>query len=141
MITIEMLEPPRIVELWPQLQPLIASACRGHAIAEDEITAEDVFVMSQTDSCVIFAGFEDCELSMVMALQFFMTGDAKTADVVVMAGKGLMKFKNAYWPSILEWLRANGVKYVDAYAPDRLAKIYMNKFGFDKSCAYVRMTL
>jgi hypothetical protein len=52
-----------------------------------------------------------------------------------------MRFKTAYWDVILEWLRANGVEFLDAYAPDRLAKIYTNRFGFDKSCTYVRMTL
>jgi hypothetical protein len=52
-----------------------------------------------------------------------------------------MRFKAAYWRTILEWLRANGVQFLDAYAPERLAKIYMSRFGFNKSCSYVRMTL
>jgi hypothetical protein len=52
-----------------------------------------------------------------------------------------MKFKAAYWDTILDWLRANGVQFLDAYAPDRLARIYRSKFGFNKSCSYVRMSL
>jgi hypothetical protein len=63
------------------------------------------------------------------------------ADVMALAGRGLMRFKAAYWDIILEWLRANKVEFLDAYAPERLAKIYMNRFGFNKSCSYVRMTL
>jgi hypothetical protein len=52
-----------------------------------------------------------------------------------------MKFKNAYWGLILDWLKANGCEFLDAYANERLAKVYMSKFGFNKSCSYVRMTL
>ncbi len=37
--------------------------------------------------------------------------------------------------------KANGVEFLDAYAPERLAKIYLNRFGFNKSCMYVRMAL
>jgi hypothetical protein len=58
-----------------------------------------------------------------------------------MGGKNLMKFKALFWPSILQWLRANGVQFVDAYANERIAQIYKSKFGFSKSCAHVRMSL
>jgi hypothetical protein len=58
-----------------------------------------------------------------------------------MAGEGLMRFKAAYWGYILKWLKANGVKRLDAYGNSRLAAVYQKKFGFDKSCQYVRMAL
>lgn len=141
MLTIELLEPSRITALWPAIEPMVKTACAGHAIAQDELSSDDIYVMSQTDMCVMFGCFEDNELALIVVIQFYMTGEHKTADIVAMAGRKLMQFKSMFWPSILDWLRANGVKFVDAYAPDRLAKLYMAKFGFGKSCAYVRMSL
>lgn len=138
---IEMLTPERVDELWPQLEPHFAAACNGNEIAADEMDAKDIYVLTQTDMAVVFVGFMDATPACVLAIQFNTTNGRKGADIIALAGKGLMKFKALYWDSILTWLRANGVKFVDAYAPDRLAKLYTNKFGFTKSCSYVRMPL
>lgn len=140
-MSIEMLTPERVTELWPVLEPHFEAACNGNEIAKDEIDAKDIYVLAVTGLVAIFVGFEDGEPACVMGIQFNNTNGKKGADVMALAGRGLMRFKTAYWKIILEWLRANGVEFLDAYAPDRLAKIYMNRFGFDKSCAYVRMTL
>jgi hypothetical protein len=141
LMSIEMLTKERVTELWPVLEPHFDAACEGNEIAKDEIAAKDIYVLTQTDMAVVFVGFEDDTPACVMALQFNDTNGKRGADVIALAGRGLMRFKAAYWRSILEWLKANGVEFIDAYAPDRLAKIYMSKFGFDKSCSYVRMTL
>lgn len=140
-MSIEMLTPERVTELWPVLEPHFEEACNGNEIARDEIDAKDIYVLAVTGLVAIFVGFEDGEPACVMGIQFNDTNGKRGADVMALAGRGLMRFKTAYWKVILEWLRANGVEFLDAYAPDRLAKIYMNRFGFNKSCAYVRMTL
>ena len=140
-LSIEMLTKERVVELWPVLEPYFEAACNGNEIAKDEISAKDIFVLTQVDLAVVFVGFEDGQPACVMGIQFNNTNGKRGADVIALAGRGLMRFKAAYWHIILEWLRANGVEFLDAYAPDRLAKIYLNRFGFDKSCSYVRMTL
>jgi len=141
MMQIEMLTPARVTELWPVLEPLLTAACEGNEIAKDELEAGDVYVLTQTDMAVVFVGFEGADPACIMALQFNMTNGRKGADVIALAGRNLMKFKAAYWDTILDWLRANGVQFLDAYAPDRLARIYRSKFGFNKSCSYVRMSL
>ena len=140
-LSIEMLTKERVIELWPVLEPYFEAACNGNEIAKDEISAKDIFVLTQVDLAVVFVGFEDGQPACVMGVQFNNTNGKRGADVIALAGRGLMRFKAAYWHIILEWLRANGVEFLDAYAPDRLAKIYLNRFGFDKSCSYVRMTL
>jgi hypothetical protein len=140
-MAIEMLSAERVNELWPELEPYFTAACKGNEIADDEMDANDIYLLTQTDMAVVFAGYMDQKLACVMALQINMTNGRKGADIIAMAGSGMMKFKTRYWPSILEWLRANGVQFVDAYAPERLAKLYMSKFGFTKSCSYVRMSL
>lgn len=140
-MSIEMLTPSRVTDLWPALEPHFDAACRGNDIAKDELDSKDLYVLALTGLIAIFVGFEDGEPACVMGIQFNTANGHKCADVIALAGRGLMRFKAAYWHIILEWLRANDVEFLDAYAPERLAKIYMNRFGFTKSCAYVRMTL
>lgn len=140
-MSIEMLTPERVTELWPVLEPHFDAACQGNEIAKDELDAKDIYVLAITGMVAVFVGFEDGEPACVLGIQFNTTNGHKCADVMALAGRGLMRFKAAYWHIILEWLRANEVKFLDAYAPERLAKIYRNRFGFDKSCMYVRMAL
>ena len=140
-MSIEMLTPERVTELWPVLEPHFEAACQGNEIAKDELDAKDIYVLAMTGLVAIFVGFENDEPACVMGIQFTNTNGHKGADVMALAGRGLMRFKRAYWRSIIEWLKANGVEFLDAYAPERLAKIYMSKFGFNKSCMYVRMAL
>ena len=140
-MTIEMLTPERVTELWPVLEPYFDDACKGNEIAKDELDAKDIYVLAVTGLVAVFVGFEDDEPACVMGIQFNTTNGKKGADVMALAGRGLMRFKAAYWHIIIEWLKANGVQFLDAYAPERLAKIYMNRFGFNKSCSYVRMTI
>ena len=140
-MTIEMLTPERVTELWPVLEPYFDDACKGNEIAKDELDAKDIYVLAVTGLVAVFVGFENDEPACVMGIQFNTTNGKKGADVMALAGRGLMRFKAAYWHIILEWLKANEVEFLDAYAPERLAKIYTSRFGFNKSCSYVRMTL
>jgi hypothetical protein len=41
----------------------------------------------------------------------------------------------------LDWLKANQIRFLDAYVDERRAKMYQSRFGFDRSCALVRMNL
>lgn len=141
MLNIEMLTPEQVVDMWAELEPLFAAACEGNPIAHSEMTANDIFVLTQTDQCVVFACYEYGVLGMVFAIQFFMTGEYKSADLMALGGRDFVKFSSAYWPAILEWLRSNGVKFVDAYVDNRRAKVFMRRLGFDKSCTYVRRVL
>jgi hypothetical protein len=140
-ISIEMLTPERVTELWPVLEPYFDAACKNNEIAKDELDAKDIYILAVTGLVAVFVWFEDGEPACVMGIQFNTTNGHKCADVMALAGRGLMKFKAAYWHTILEWLKANGVEFLDAYSPDRFTKIYMNRFGFNKSCTYVRMVL
>ena len=123
------------------MEPLFAEACDSNDIARGDICAEDIRKLAVAGMAAVFAYFENKKLACVLAIQFNDTNGHKCADVIAVAGKGLMRFKMLYWEPILEWLRQNGVEFLDAYANDRLAKIYLEKFGFTKSCTYVRMEL
>ena len=140
-LTIELLTPARAAFLWSQMAPLFEQSCKSNPVGMVDIAAGDIFRLSQTDQAVIFAMFENGRVATVLAIQFNMTNGHKGADVIAMAGRNLLKFKALFWKPILEWLRANGVRYVDAYATPELAKMYTKKFGFDRSCVMVRMAL
>ena len=80
-----------------------------------------------------------CSSDLVM--RFTDTHGHLGVELIAMAGQKLMVFKSLYWQYILDWFKANGAEFVDAFANPRVAHVYMNKFGFDKSCTFVRMTL
>lgn len=140
-MTIEMLTLERVNELWPVLEPLVESACDGNVIAKGEMDAGHVLLAVQLDKAVMFAGFLEGEVACVLVLQFFVANGHKGADVMALAGRHLLRFKAAFWKPIIKWLVANQVEFLDAYTPTERADVYLKKFGFTESCAYVRMNL
>ena len=140
-LSIELLTPARVLDLRSKLEPLLKQACEGNPIAAMTQNADNILHLAQTDQAVIFVGFDSGRVSTVLALQFIMVGGRKGAEIIAMSGRNLIQFKNAFWKPILDWLRANSVEFMDAYAPPRLADLYLTKFGFDQSCTMVRMTL
>lgn len=138
---VELLTPERVTELWDDLAPLFTAAAQAHDMAASDLTATALYLQSQTDKCAIFVGYEDETVGIAIAIQFIDIGGRKGADVLAMAGKRLLRFKGDFWEPILAWLKANGVEFVDATASERMAKIYLAKFGFTKSCVTVRMEL
>jgi hypothetical protein len=139
--TIEMLTPHQVHDLWPLLKDYFDSACKANEIAAQEITAEHIYYLGISGMAAIFVYSEDGVPTCTVAIQFGETNGRKSADIISLGGKNLIRSKILYWNVILDWLRANDVEFVNAYASERLAKIYLKKFGFDKSCVYVRMNL
>ena len=139
---LELLSPERIEALWPEIKPLVdmvpvpGGSDSPFAVDTDYIWHTAIHGVSH-----IFGFFAEGKLAMVLVSQFGLVEGIKTASILTLAGKDLTKFKILFWPTILEWFRANGAKSVDTYAEPRLAKIYLRKFGFTNSCSYVRMTL
>lgn len=132
----------QVTELWPQLEPLYEASCNSNEIVVDEITATDIYLLAQTDMCGIFAALEDNQVICTVAVRFCeSTNGKKGADIVGMGGRNLMKVKAYFWKPIIDWLKANGATFIDTYANSRLAVIYLKKFGFNKSCSYLRMVL
>lgn len=140
-MSIELLTPARAAFLWVQMQPLLEQSCKSNEVGITDITPGDIYRLLQSEQAVAFVGFTAGRVATVLIIQFNMTNGNKGADVIAMAGRNLLKFKALFWAPILDWLRANGVRYVDAYATPQLAKMYQTKFGFDRSCVMVRMTL
>ena len=140
-LSIEMLEPEQVHAEWGVLEPILDRSCKSNSVGAFDITPEDIRTLAVTGMCVVFVGRSAGVIRLALVLQFNETNGHKGADVIAMGGEGLMRFKVAYWALILDWLKANGCEYLDAYANDRLAKLYTTKFGFDRTCSLVRMAL
>lgn len=140
-LTVELLSQERAIELWPQIIPLVEASAVGNEISADTMDPQYVFNAVCGDEAVIFAGFERGKIVTVLGIQFTDNNGTKCADIIVMAGRKMTAFKRLCWGPILDWLRANEVKFLDSYVPMDRAMLYINKFGFDKSCAHIRMSL
>jgi len=140
-VSIELLSTDRAIALWPEIAPLAERSVRGNAMSASDMDAQYIFNTICADEAVIFAGFIDGKLEMVLGFQFTDANGHKCADVIALAGRHLTMFKRRYWKAIIAWLQANNVEFVDSYVPTSRAMLYMNKFGFDKSCAHIRMSL
>lgn len=140
-LSIELLTKDQATQMWPALEPLITAACRGNKIAIGEMDSAHVLLAVQLDKAVVFVGYIDKQPACVLAIQFFEVNGHKGADVMALAGRRILRFKAAFWKPILSWLKANDVEFLDAYTPINRAEMYLKKFGFDESCAYVRMNL
>lgn len=141
-LRLELLSQPRVEELWLQLEPLFARACEGNlSPAASDLAPADILRLARQDLVAVFVGSDNEGIAVVVALQFHVTNGKKGVDVIALAGRRLLQFKHLFWKPILDWLKANEVCFVDAYTTPTLAKLYLSRFGFTESCAFVRMML
>jgi hypothetical protein len=140
-LSVELLTKERAAQMWPTLEPLVNAACRGNKIANREMDASHVLMAIQLDKAAMFVGSVDKQPACVLVIQFFEINGHKGADVMALAGRRVLRFKAAFWEPILIWLKANDIEFLDAYTPTDRAEVYLRKFGFTESCAYVRMNL
>jgi hypothetical protein len=140
-LTVEMLTQEKALEMWPRLVPWLEKSIRGNPMTDSDMDVQYIFNAVAADEAVIFAGFEGTAVALVLVIQFHHVGKKLAASIIAMAGRKLRAFASTFWPPVVDWLRANKVDFLDTYVPFNRAMLYMNKFGFDKSCAKVRMTL
>jgi hypothetical protein len=138
---IELLTPERVGVLWPDIESMVYAACMSNEIGSTDLTPEGIRRDAESGMSAMFVGYDNGKPEIAMVIQFTEQGGHKGADIVAIGGSKLLRYKVAYWKVIDEWLKANGVKFVDAYASPRLAKIYANRFGFGRSCVYLRKML
>lgn len=138
---IEMLSEEQVDKLWPQMEPLFKQACESNDFSNEYLTTDMIYDWAVDGTIVIFAFYEAGRVATVLAIQFMDDRGTRYAELIAMAGRNLMVFKSLFWEYILDWLRANNIKHVDAYANDRIAEVYKAKFGFGKSCQFVRKIL
>lgn len=140
-LTLELLTQEKAIQLWPELVPLVEASILGNEVSACDLTPQDIFNAICTDEIAIFAGFNGGTVIFILGIQFHGDENTKCATITVMAGTRMVTFARDYWDYVRDWLRSNGVAFLDSHVPLERAMLYMDKFGFDKSCAYIRMTL
>lgn len=138
---IELLTPERVQELWSEIEPLVEQVVLGNPGSPAPISPFYIQQLALSGVVNIFGLFTGGALALVLISEFSVVDGRKTATILGMAGKDLSKFKLDFWQDVLGWFRASGAKAVDAYTNERLAKIYLRRYGFTDSCSYVRMAL
>jgi hypothetical protein len=140
-LRLEHLSPERVVELWPQIEPLIEQVIPRSQSAPNPIDTDYIRITATHGGSHILAFYVDGALDMVLSFEFTVAKSVRTATILALAGRNLLFHKMNFWPIILDWFRSAGASSVDAYAEPRLANIYMRKFGFTETSSYVRMAL
>lgn len=140
-LRVEMLTQERALEMWPRLVPWVDKSIKGNSMTSEDMDTQYVFNAVASDEAVIFVGFEGTLVALVLVIQFHHVGKKLAASIIAMAGRKLRAFASQFWPPVIDWLRSNKVDFLDTYVPMSRAMVYISKFGFDKSCAKVRMTL
>lgn len=138
---IKYLTPSEVSAHWDTMAPWLEAACEANEMVAGDLTANDLYVYTQTDTAFVLGMFDDDGLGLVMIIQPSQTGNKKCADVLAIGGRRLLHFKAKYWEAIKDWLRANDFSLIDSYASERLANIYSKKFGFTKSSVVIRQEL
>ena len=138
---VEYLTVARVKELREQLLPLFSESCDGNEVTRDDLDPEYILQQAIDGLAVVFAGYEDGELTSVLVLQFCLEAGKKGATVLALAGRGLLTFKRFYWKAVLDWLKLNHVKVLEACVAQEHVPVYKRKYGFDRAAGLVRMRL
>ena len=139
--SIEIMTTEQVIDNWGKLAPMMEASVIGNSISATDMTAGYVLERVLADEAVVFAGRVNGNIEMVLVLQFSVANEYKCADLIALAGRNITKFKALYWEAILEWLRQSGVRFLDTLVPEERAKMYLTKFGFDRSCTMLRKEL
>lgn len=137
----QMLTPEQVVHYWAELRPLLAKSCTSNELTELTLTPEHILGLAVTGQCAVFGFFENAKVSLVLVLEFAEDCGHNSASILAFAGQDMMIFKKLYWEYIVDWLKSNGISYVDTYADPRMAKIFQRFFGFTQSATCVRLPL
>ena len=132
--SLKLLYPQQAVAAWEKLEPLFAK--EGNDCSTDE-----VLTLLRDGTCGVFAYYEGAQLKLALALQFLQVGTEKHAEIFALGGEGLMRFRKAYWPYVVSWLKANKVKQLEVHGSERMLRIYRAKFGFITRHEYASMVL
>ena len=131
---LKLLYPQQAVAAWQTLKPLLDK--EGNDCHVDE-----VFELLQAGLCGVFVYYEDAQAKLALTLKFSQSGKDKHAEIFALGGEGLMRFRKAYWPYVVSWLKANKVKQLEVHGSDRMLRIYRAKFGFVTRHEYASMSL
>lgn len=138
---LEHLSPARVEELWPQIKELVCRVKDDGNFLYAPVPPNYIYMTAKANVSHILGFFDSHRLCMILVFELTPSEKGKVANILSLAGKNLMKFKQLYWADILAWFKEAGAVGVSASADHRLANIYLRKFGFTHICSHVSMKL
>jgi hypothetical protein len=138
-VNIEYLEGERLMELWPQIEPLFQRCCEEAAAGE--LDAKDILDLTIGKRCHVFAELDGAEVTVAIAVEMLSYPKFTSANIFALGGRGLVAAHTRWWAALSEWLKANNVTAIDAWVSDAMMRILQRKFGFRKVYNHVRMPL
>jgi len=138
-VNVEYLEGERLMELWPQIEPLFARCCKEAAAGE--LDAQDILNLTIGKRCHVFAEVDNEEVTVAIAVEMIAYPKFTAANVFALGGRGLVSAHSRWWVVFSEWLRASNVTAVDAWVSDAMRRILERRFGFHKVYNHMRLPL
>lgn len=140
-----LLRPNQIADYETRLKPLFMSALTANgAVKEEQAESEAdwMLLQAQLDRVAVFVVENESQVTYTMAFQFSVSRDVKSVEILAMAGRGMVEFaRSVGWQMILEWLRLNGVEYVEIRTSERLARVLEKAAKFKPAAVVSKLEL
>jgi len=136
MHTLEYLTPERVDALWPQLSPLV-DAFVERAAAGD-YTTDYVYRNLKWQRAFGFVEYLDGVPTFFVVFDVHRHAAYTSADVAVIVGKDLKGVQTRVWPVVVQWMKDNGISYVEGLVNDAMYRICKRLFGFRKTHNHIR---
>ena len=136
---VELLTGDSLVALWPQIEPIFARCCE--TAAKGELDAGDILRLALENRAYVFVETDEGKVTVAIAMELIPYPKFMAANIFALGGHGLMEAKSRWWKAITEWMKANGVKTVDAWVSASMKRILERRFGFEQVYHHMRMPL
>lgn len=132
--SIELLMPKQAENMWPQLEKLFS-------LANNKKLTEEIFSKIKQGFCAVFVYYQDKQPKLVIAIQFKQVRSTKIVEILSTVGTSVKEFKDAYWKYIVNWLKANGTKFIEIPDTEYFRNIYGDRPKISRVSSYLRISI
>lgn len=136
MINVHVVPPEMIYGLWDKVVGFIEAS---YYQSSHDCTPEQLKLLLVRGEQTLFVSVDDEEITGAMTVQITNHPDARVAFITALGGKGVVK--EDVFAQVMDWLRAQLVTKVYAYAKEAQARLYEQKAGFTTARYVVEKTL
>jgi hypothetical protein len=136
-IRLEFLEPDEATAIWNDIAPLFSRVVER--IDSGEFTLDDLYLMAASGEIVIGVARKNGEVTIVLAFQPVQYPQAKSVNVLAIAGKNLDQFIEAFLPPFQEFCRDEyDADWIECVASGGAVRMYTRR-GFRAVYQHLRI--
>ncbi len=136
-IRLEFLEPDEATAIWNDIAPLFSRVVER--IDSGEFTLDDLYLMAASGEIVIGVARKNGEVTIVLAFQPVQYPQAKSVNVLAIAGKNLDQFIEAFLPTFQEFCRDEyDADWIECVASGGAVRMYTRR-GFRAVYQHLRI--